>query len=292
MAWNRPSENQQTKASLRRGGTPRPTVWAVAAIVVLGMGIIGWLLWPSGERGEDAAFTERVSRIKEVKPSPPSKQNTIEPREEEKPKIQGCEAWEKAQGLDPKLFPYDDGRKVIETRTNQWMAVDICIMPNGARRKVRRHVGKQLFKCGTDMVLLQALSTGADEVGPPIPFSADMEEDFIESLKTPIVIEDDDTPEQREAKEMVIAARESVAEQIKEGRSFFDAVNDHLETQRTGQSARETVMEAVAQLKEAGESDLIDNYLEESNKALANMGIGPVLKSDVEEETEEVEEQK
>ena len=289
MAWNRPNEGMKNEArGMRNKSLARRMI--ASAVVVLCCAVAAWWLWPTGERGEDAVPTARSSRIKEVKPSSPRKVDQAASREKsERPKIEGCEKWEKVQGLDPKLFPYDDGRKVIETRTNQWMAVDICIMPNGVRRKVRRHVGKQLFKCGTDMVLLQALSTGADEVGPPIPFSADMEEDFIESLKTPITIDDDDTPEQREAKEMVIAARESVAEQIKEGRSFFDAVNDHIETQKTGQSARETVMEAVAQLKEAGESDLIDNYLEESNKALENMGIGPVLRSDVEEVEEDKE---
>ena len=289
MAWNRPNEGMKNEArGMRNKSLARRMI--ASAVVVLCCAVAAWWLWPTGERGEDAVPTARSSRIKEVQPSSPRKVDQAASCEKtEQPKIEGCEKWEKARGLDPKLFPYDDGRKVIETRTNQWMAVDICIMPNGVRRKVRRHVGKQLFKCGTDMVLLQALSTGADEVGPPIPFSADMEEDFIESLKTPITIDDDDTPEQREAKEMVIAARESVAEQIKEGRSFFDAVNDHIETQKTGQSARETVMEAVAQLKEAGESDLIDNYLEESNKALENMGIGPVLRSDVEEVEEDKE---
>ena len=48
--------------------------------------------------------------------------------EEAKPATTNSPRWEAVKGLDPKLFPYDDGRKVIETRTNQWIAVDICII--------------------------------------------------------------------------------------------------------------------------------------------------------------------
>lgn len=192
--------------------------------------------------------------------------------------------WANAKGLDPSLFPYTDGRKVIKTKTNQWIAVDICIMPNGVRRKVRRNVSKQLFSSVTDQVLLQAISTGGDEVGPPIPFSEDMEEDFIESLKKPIVINEDDTPEQRELKEQVIAAREAVIDHINNGRSFFDAVNEHIAAQASNQSARETVMDAVEELKANGESDLIEKYLEESNKILENMGASPITISDISED--------
>jgi hypothetical protein len=192
--------------------------------------------------------------------------------------------WANANGLDPSLFPYTDGRKVIKTKTNQWIAVDICIMPNGVRRKVRRNVSKQLFSSVTDQVLLQAISTGGDEVGPPIPFSEDMEEDFTESLKKPIVINEDDTPEQKELKEQVIAAREAVIDHINNGRSFFDAVNEHIAAQASNQSARETVMDAVEELKANGESDLIEKYLEESNKILENMGASPITISDISED--------
>ena len=192
--------------------------------------------------------------------------------------------WANAKGLDPALFPYTDGRKVIRTNTNKWMAVDICIMPNGTRRKVRRNVSKQLFSCVTDQILLQALSTGGDEAGPPIPFSEDMEDDFLESLKKPIVISEDDAPEQREIKEQVLLAREAVMDQINEGRSFFEAVTEHIQTQASNQSARETVMDAVEELKTNGESDLIEKYLEESNKILQGMGASPISIQDVSED--------
>ena len=298
MGWNGSKRNGNASGGALVS-SPRRNVTLISAfrlsmlcLILLVIGLVAWLMF----RQSDKPTTERrnpqpthhttANQIPEPEhkaaPSKPAKRDA----KVDKPEEDVNPVWANAKGLDPKLFPYTDGRKVIETRTNKWMAVDICIMPNGVRRKVRRNVSKQLFKCSTDEVLLQALSTGGDEVGPPIPFSEDMEDEFRESLKSPIVISDDDTPEQRKAKEMVMVARESVIAQLNEGRTFFDAVTEHIETQWANQSARETVMDAVEKLKEDGDGDLIEGYLKESNKILEEMGASSIKLSDV-EDTEE-----
>ena len=296
MGWNGSKGN----GNASRGAlvsSPRRNVALISVfrlstlcLITLVIGLMAWLMFRQPEkptperRNPHATYHTTANHIPEhkVASSQPAKQDA----KVDKPEEDANPVWANAKGLDPKLFPYTDGRKVIETRTNKWMAVDICIMPNGVRRKVRRNVSKQLFKCSTDEVLLQALSTGGDEVGPPIPFSEDMEDEFRESLKSPIVISDDDTPEQRKAKEMVMVARESVIAQLNEGRTFFDAVTEHIETQGANQSARETVMDAVEKLKEDGDGDLIEEYLKESNKILEGMGASSIKLSDV-EDTEE-----
>lgn len=284
MARDKSKEHNQVRTSVMCARVVSVRSLLIGSIILLvGLAIIFIFRSPDESTNVTKVNTKRTT-IKEVVPTASYNKKQVPIVDKvTKPTIKGCEAWEKVQGLDPSLFPYEDGRKVIETRTNGWIAVDICIMPNGVRRKVRRNVSKQLFKHVTDMVLMQALSTGADEAGPPIPFSADMEDDFLESLKTPIAIDDDDTPEQRKIKEMVIVARENIAEQIRKGSTFFDAISEHVESQKTGQSAREAVMDAVTQLRESGDSDLIDEYLKESNKVLEGMGVGKVLKSDIEE---------
>ena len=43
-------------------------------------------------------------------------------------------------------------------------------------------------------------------------------------------------------------------------------------------------MDAVEELKANGESDLIEKYLEESNKILENMGASPITISDISED--------
>lgn len=235
------------------------------------------------QQDNQAELNSNTGLIAEVKPSISS--NVVS--ESKSPEVSESNVnpvWAKAEGLDPHLFPYTDGRKVIKSNTNEWMVIDICIMPNGVRRKVRRNISKQLFHSATDQILLQAISTGNDELGPPIPFSEDMEEEFLQSLSKPIVINDDDTPEQRELKEMVQIARETVIDQINEGRTFFDAVSDHLAMQESNQFAREAAMSAVEELKENGDSHLIEEYLEDANTVLEKMGASPILPSDIEED--------
>lgn len=252
--------------------------------------VIAFVFFGTRQNGGDSLNAQAKShRIKQVSPAVPTLKTPSNVQEPEAVSTtpKGSKRWEDAVGLDPRLFPYTDGRKVIEMRTNKWMAVDICIMPDGARRKVRRNVSKQLFKHATDQILMQALATGGDEVGPPIPFSADMEDDFKESLKTPIVIDPDDTPQQREIKEQVIAARQIIKEALAQGRTFYDAVNDHIAAQADNQSARGAVVDAVEQLKQGGESDLIEDYLEKANQVLENMGASPILIEDISEDENE-----
>ena len=294
MGWNGSGEGEderstRSKKPMFSTGTLRLFGrLAIVGIVAITGGIAAWIML--GRSGAPVNDSRNVSTKQIPRGSiPVAEMKTSRPLPlafpESYPQAEGANSvWANTKGLDSKLFPYEDGRKVVKTRTNGWMAVDICIMPNGVRRKVRRHTGKQLFRFATDEVLLQALSTGDDEVGPPIPFSEDMEDDFRRSLMTPITIDDDDTPEQRKIKELVSAARECVVEQMNEGRSFFDAVSDHVATQESNQSARETVMSAVEELKANGESDLINTYLRESNKVLEGMGASPILKSDIEED--------
>ena len=290
MAWNGSAFNRETaqRPPSRKAKriTPASKTILFLALVFAAVGCVIFFLSRNDHLGDDVkpsrpekASSRRVDVVRREVP-PSSAQDRQADQDDVNP------VWANAKGLDPALFPYKDGRKVIETRTNEWLAIDICIMPNGVRRKVRRNVSKQLFGHSTDQIIMQALSTGGDEVGPPIPFSEDMEEDFLESLKTPIVIDEDDTPEQRAVKEAVIAAREAIAEQIKEGRSFYDAITDHIAAQAANQNARETVMAAVEELKAGGEGDLVNDYLAESNKILEGMGASPILLSDVEEDDE------
>ena len=86
----------------------------------------------------------------------------------------GAPAWVNAKGLDPSLFPYTDGRKVLSTRTNNWdQVIDICMMPNGRTRKVVRdaNLANENAENGFVVKKLQLTDVVDTEMSPSADFA-------------------------------------------------------------------------------------------------------------------------
>lgn len=189
-----------------------------------------------------------------------------------------------SNSLSPIHPYYKDRRIVVRSSTNSWgQIIDRCIMPDGKRRKVIRNLRKPLFKNVTDEILLKAVVGGGDDPGPPIPFDENMEAAFIESLKNPIVISESDSEEEIAAKELVNEARENMLALIKEGHTFFDALNEHIGMQKENSAMRSTVLETVHELRESGDGSIMDEYIKEANNILTNLGATPVTLRELEE---------
>ena len=270
--WNRPGGTKVEK----KGVQPNVHIKSLlaAALVVVGACFAWWWISRGGEEKLPAKEV-KPTKIREVKPAPAPKPAK---KVEEVPVVtNGAPAWVNAKGLDPSLFPYKDGRKVLSTRTNSWdQVIDICMMPNGVRRKVRRNAKPPTYNNVSDQVIAMAVSGDMDDELPPIPISEDMEADFVESLKTPIVINDDDSEAIKESKRRVIEARTIIDEEMKKGRGFREILADHIAQRKANAAARETVMEAVNDLKKEGDPELLNQYLEKANAFLREKGIREV----------------
>lgn len=188
-------------------------------------------------------------------------------------------AYLNAKGLDPSLFPYKDGRKVISTRTNTWdQVIDICIMPSGKSRKVVRSTKPPTFDNISDQLLAVALS-GDNEGGLPplpIPSEAELEEAFVNSLKKPIVINEDDTEAIKESKRRVMEAREIVDEQLKQGKSFKEILEQHLADRKQAGELREEAMQGAIDLKKSGDDEGLQEYLKNVNEYLSSQGVSEI----------------
>lgn len=177
---------------------------------------------------------------------------------------------------DPR-FPYNDGRKVVSSVTNNWdQVIDICVMPNGKRRKVIRSLKPQTYHNISDQILAVALSGDMDGRLPPIPIVDNIEEEFVKSLKVPIIIYDEDSEEIKESKRRVIEAREIIREEMKKGRGFREILDEHLATREANAEAREIVMDGVADIKKNGDPEMLNQYLEKANGYLRNLGAREV----------------
>lgn len=191
----------------------------------------------------------------------------------------------KAESTEPEndpRYPYTDGRKVLSSRTNNWnQVIDICVMPNGKTRKVIRSSKPPIFQHATDQLLSVALSGSDDEELPPLPIDDDMEVEFLESLKTPIVINDDDSEEVKEAKMRAIEGRKIMDEELRKGVSFREILQAHLDQRRLNSEVRSEAMAAVNEVKKDGDPEMLYQYVEMINDKLRSRGFSEISEQDL-----------
>lgn len=172
---------------------------------------------------------------------------------------------------------FADGRVLTSCSTNGMYIVEMYRMPDGKRLKKYRYATKPIWKSSTDQLLHMALTTPPGVVMPPLPYATgNLTKEFEESLKTPIVINDDDSEEVREAKERIIEARETVKKLIAEGYTFEDILADHEQNNAEDAKNRNEVRERIEELKREGEIDLAREYMQKANEILKRAGITEV----------------
>lgn len=185
--------------------------------------------------------------------------------------------WVAAKGLDPTLFPYKDGRKVIASRTNEFdQIIDICIMPSGRSRKVVRNARQPVFKHATDQYIAAVLAGDNSSELPPIPIADCMEDTFLESLNTPIVIDPNDSDELKETKQRVIEAREVIDEELRKGRSLKSILEDHLALRKRNAELREQAEEIVRESAKAGDAEITEQSVKKVNDWLREQGVSEI----------------
>lgn len=279
MAWNKPSEAGDVvfPSRQKRKGFRFPIV-AAGAIVVVGAGFAAW--WLLSDGGASRTLRPAPGKqglIKEVKPVAVPKAEAPEATKPTAP-FKTDPRYDAAEGLvDDPRFPYDDHRKVMSSRTNSWnQIIDICMMPNGRRRKVVRDAKPPVFECATDQLIAMTIGGDPDVDLPPLPIDGDLEVDFHKSLQKPIVINDDDDEKTRRMKEDVIEARKVIDEELRKGHSFKDILADHAAQRKQNMEMRAEAMATARDLKKSGDAEALGDYLKKVNGLFEKQGIAPV----------------
>lgn len=269
--WNRPQSGKPSapvKKPVRMKGI------CAALIVVVGA-IAAFLFCSSPSTEKREKVEKKPASIKAVTPAPAAKPK-VEPVAEKPAPTNLPAAYVNAQGLDPSLFPYTDGRKVLSTRTNTWdQVIDICMMPSGKRRKVVRNAKPPTYDNVSDQILAVALSGDNDEELPPLPIPSEQELEaaFVESMKKPIVINDDDSEAIKESKRRVIEARQVIDEQLKQGKGYREILEQHLADRKTSAELRGEAMSGAIELKKSGDAEGLNDYLSKVNEYLTSKGV-------------------
>ncbi len=227
-------------------------------------------------------FVFRDSTTKQVKePSKDAKVETAPKKPatdtDTKPPAPAKKTETRAETNETAGSEFPDGRVLTSTTTNGMYIVEMYRMPDGKKLKKYRYSVPSIWKSSTDQLLHMALSTPPGVVMPPLPIGGgNLTGEFEESLKTPIVINDDDNEEVREAKERIIEARKTVKRLLAEGYTFEDILADHEAQNAQDAQTRQEVIERIEEFKREGDIDNAREYMTRANELLRNAGITEV----------------
>ena len=253
--WNRSAGNQPTKRN-----TKAPARWkGIAAGLAIVVPIIALCLWlfSGGEGKPTEAKEHKQSRIKAVQPAVAS--NAVK-------SVAKAEKTEEPAPKKDEPVPF----KVI---TNGTMLVERFALPEGGYWERHRLAKPPLFKHATDDLLCMAVLTDGKNAMPPMPLTTITDEDFRNSLKDPIIINDDDEEKVKETKQAIINARQQVKEMMDSGLSFREILADHEKLLNENREIRDKAMAELQKIHEEGDTEGTRQYLMKINIAFQQMGI-------------------
>ena len=238
-----------------------------AAIVVLGAGLAVWWMMKGEEKGE-VEVAETVQDViveKEKKPRDAEAEKLIE--------------YEAETNIDKDARPTRVGQKL-----NGYV-----MLASGRLHKVRGETIVDLaaeakpkwaiFKRASENIIasLLMLEPGQGMVGTP-RYNGAMEDDFIRSLKEPIVITDEDSEEVRELKKLVKEAKENLKKELKAGRNIEGIIEES--RKECQQLAKYKHLLKANVLEELRKENVSESYVDElvaaANLLLEEKGIAPL----------------
>lgn len=259
MPWNRqsPKKVEVTKRS-------RVIPYAIAAICVCISCAALWML--SADKTDTAAIPAK----KEVsKKKAECLVQNIKKRQVKKNTIA-----KKQDDVTPKKEIWM-GREIVSTKvvTNGTDLIITRIDKEGKKHKEYTSTQKRLFKNPVDVVLAILLTTPEGAMTPPLPsLGPRSDELFAKALKTPIEILDTDTEEEKNIKQLVIAAREQMLDELDSGRSVNDVIEDHCTFADQNNRFRAEAMVQYKELIATGDKELAEEFRVKANELISTKG--------------------
>jgi len=270
MAWNGSGEREtggggrvaahpaDSRFCPRRSGTV--VRGAIAALVVVaGAGMAWW--WASTSVKPEQDKTD----VKERRPG------TAKSDKGERPVALPAPAKEQEPAADP-------ATKVVATLscvTNaDGQVIEKFRTADGKTHKVMRNSRPPLFKHVTDDLLSMVLVEHGSV--PPLPIAGNMDREFVESLKDPIVVNADDDELAAEKKLAVAKLRQEVDELMKQGIGFSEILREHVRIFNNNEALRAEAIAELRQIRDEGDTEGTKMYLDKVNEYLQSQGVAPI----------------
>ena len=156
---------------------------------------------------------------------------------------------------------------------NMGKVVEKWIGADGKLHMSVRYARKPVFDNASDDQLAMAVGGEGTREIPPIPMAATSEQEFLESLKKPIEIAEDDPEEVKRLKQAVSEARAEMKALMDRGMSYREALAEHQRLVNENVDTRNQCMAELKSLVDAGDREGAEHYLKTMNVALEQMGI-------------------
>jgi hypothetical protein len=166
--------------------------------------------------------------------------------------------------------------KSTTVKTNGTDLIITRIDINGKKHKEYTSIQKRLFTNPVDIVLAILLTVPEGALTPPLPsLGPRSDELFISALKKPIQITEEDTAETKRIKELVIAAREHMLEELKAGRTVNEVIEEHCIYTDQNNRLRAEAMVKYKELIANGEEDAAEEFRQKANDLISSKGGTP-----------------
>ncbi len=272
----RPEMKRRDAASPRGGATAK---WAVAGAVLI-VAVAGGVWWWVGGRGGEPRTTSvqqqgAKPKVEKPKTEKPTKAARTEVRQ---PVATNAPAATQTKPEQPKREMWM-GREIVSTKvvTNGTDLIITRVDTEGKVHKEYTSIHKRLFTNPVDITLSILLTSPENALTPPLPPLGPRARDaFIEALKKPIELSEDDTPEERRIKELVSAAREEMVEELANGRTVNEVIEEHCTFVDEKNKLRAEAMVQYKKLVADGDGDIAEEFRAKANEMLAQKGAKPL----------------
>lgn len=278
MAWNGSKTEDASKnpaSAPKRNAAKSPSLsrGLIAGGFVVFIGILA-LYFITGEKDDPAAAPQKPSVIAEVDPdlAPPETNDVVETEVEVKK-------------VDPNARPTKVGEIV-----NGYIK-----LPSGRMHRIKGEVTNDVavvrkpewfavfdHQCDNEIACYLTMEPGETLVGTPI-YRGRFKNEFLESLKSPIIVSKDDSPEVQNLKRSVIEAKIDLKEALDRGEDIEKIMLDtrsQLQDMNCYKLALEQDMKEMIRQDATCAQD-IDTFIEAANKMLEAKGIAPMKLNEI-----------
>ncbi len=258
MAWNgsdgalAPKVEEKKRPAIGRG--------LIAGLIVVVFALAAWFAFlnpsnPASAKEDESASKAIADAIPDTKAS-----SKIE---------DGGGAFSVLVSKDGK--PLDLPKEVKVEKPSRTKAEKLAPVNNVPPKRRR----KTMFKNGTDQLIYLAVFASNGHSIPPLPRIDKADTDrFINSLRKPIEIEDDDTDQVKEMKKSVMEIRNSIAEIIEQNpdMELSDVLNAHRDEFNNALNLHAEAKRGYDKLIEEGDLEAAEIYREKANEILDECG--------------------
>ena len=253
---------------------PRGGIWKAAILAALVLAVVGVWLWARGGRGAAApTHEENAAKAHERTAQRPARAEpkTAKGMASNKTAVVAGGTTNNPSAVAAKPKERHD---TVSIHTNKLgKVVEKWIGADGKLHMSVRYARKPVFDNASDDRLAMAVSGNGMQSIPPIPMGATSEQEFLESLKKPIVIEADDPENVKQVKMAVIEARAQMKQLMDNGMSYREALAEHQRLVNENVDARNKCMAELKSLVDAGDREGAESYMKTMNAAFEQMGI-------------------